>query len=1272
MKRIYAILLSVLFFTACYKEDVDRLFAEQSQLEALIQELREYCKQTNDQVDFLKTLINGSMIKEVSAFEEPETGKSGWEIFFTDGTSFRIYNGLDGSTPEISTVQEGDCWYWTLNGEKLLDNDGNPLRVNGKDGMTPTISPEGYWVIGGVVTGIQASGNKPRVEINADGYWVIDGVVTSVKASVQEPLLAIGAELIDQGILKDKAENVVENTAWYLSVDGETWVRISGRDGGNTGEGGNPGLIESVTVSPDGMTVRIVLSNGQEIQVPSWAWAQSLTERVNDLVDALETWISQAKYITEVTPLQDGSGNATGWRIHYSDDTFSDVYNGKDGEIPLVSVVKEGNDYFWTLNGEKLLVEGQPVKASAVKPEIRFGEELEGKTDTEGNPVEAGIWYLSVDGEAWTRITGPGGDAFFKEAPKVDVGKGSVVFTLQNGTQIEVALYDWVKSNFDTINKEFERINTLLESLKQRKYITKVEEVKSADGTYVQQYRVVFSDDTEILLGNTMIGIRAATSADGGDLNDLYWTVNGTDLLFNGRPVKANAQDALGAPQVKTGTELINTGVTTAVGGEAIIASANYLSVDGGGQWVRLTGDQGITGDKGDQGDPGKNGIIIGVEYDENGNFVTFKLGNGGEDIVLPTVTWMRAMNSLLDKVNEKLTTLQTLLQKSSYVIDTITEVRNEAGVVVGYDLKCRHLSTGRARILKIRNGEKGDPGAVPVISIKKGEDGKYYWTVNDEVMTDEEGNPVPVNGADGLSGENAPVPRVELGSNLTGVTADAQGNPIDGYAVYLSVDNGTKWTKISSPAGNPGAGDNSGETGTPDDPTNSGFSAQLSDDGYWLECTFDGGTTLKVPTKKWADEVKGKLDDLNTNVENLKKLLQNAKFIKEVRTFTEEGRSGWEIVCMDLDGQQLSPTYKIYNGERGEAGSQGDIPAIGVSGDPDKPDENALYWTLDGKLMKGPDGSNIPVTGKDAPAPQIQTGVSLLDKISQDADGQPILPAACYLSVDGGTMWYKVSGEKGEKGDSFIKNIDTKSSDEYVIFEMADGTEFKVAKYIEITVTFENVGDIFSIAKNTNRAVNFTVSGSCAKNLSLTTVVGGNWKVLQQYDGAEGRGSLTIQAPGDWDYNKVVLLLADQKGRVWTSSLKVETNWTAGDPFVDSRDERTYQIRRFADNKLWMTEDLKYGKASGYTYDELSDDLCPDGWRLPVNDDWQHLSDKFEPDFGAASVGGGWWSATAPITDGTVSIWQINYPGVSSEQVGKTIPRSVRCVKDDSSSPYR
>lgn len=292
--------------------------------------------------------------------------------------------------------------------------------MNGKDGITPTINADGYWVIDGVVTNIKASGSTPTVEINADGYWVINGEVTAIKASVTEPALKIGADLIDNAVLQDKTGATIVNTAWYLSVDGgQTWVRVSGKDGANTGgSGGNTGgdgcLIESISLSADGMTVIILLSNGQEIRVPSWAWAEALVQQVNDLAITLNTWITNAKYITDVAPLKDAEGKEIGWRISYNDATYSDVYTVRMGYrscrsgrgTPEIRVVKEGDDYYWTVDGEKLLIDGQPVKASAITPQLQLGEALSVPADVQGQPVVAGVWYLSVDGVTWARVSG--------------------------------------------------------------------------------------------------------------------------------------------------------------------------------------------------------------------------------------------------------------------------------------------------------------------------------------------------------------------------------------------------------------------------------------------------------------------------------------------------------------------------------------------------------------------------------------------------------------------------------------------------------------------------------------------------------------------------------------------------------------------------------------------------------------------------------------------------------------------------------------------------
>lgn len=55
----------------------------------------------------------------------------------------------DGQSPDISVKQAADGeWYWTLNGEWLLDKDGNTIPVTGECGVTPSMKIEnGKWYV---------------------------------------------------------------------------------------------------------------------------------------------------------------------------------------------------------------------------------------------------------------------------------------------------------------------------------------------------------------------------------------------------------------------------------------------------------------------------------------------------------------------------------------------------------------------------------------------------------------------------------------------------------------------------------------------------------------------------------------------------------------------------------------------------------------------------------------------------------------------------------------------------------------------------------------------------------------------------------------------------------------------------------------------------------------------------------------------------------------------------------------------------------------------
>lgn len=92
----------------------------------------------------------------------------------------------------------------------------------------------------------------------------------------------------------------------------------------------------------------------------------------------------------------------------------------------------------------------------------------------------------------------------------------------------------------------------------------------------------------------------------------------------------------------------------------------------------------------------------------------------------------------------------------------------------------------------------------------------------------------------------------------------------------------------------------------------------------------------------------------------------------------------------------------------------------------------------------KGEQG--VPGTaGTNASAPVLELGSAILaaNSTAKDSAGKDIEAASTYLSVgndaSGNAVWYKVSGDKGDKGDSFFKSV-TDADTDIITFTLADG----------------------------------------------------------------------------------------------------------------------------------------------------------------------------------------------------------------------------------------
>lgn len=150
--RILSIILLLSLFSSC-TADIDGLSERMDDLEARVEALEELCSQMNTNISSLQTIVgalqDNDYISSIAPVVEGED-TVGYVINFTQSGSVTIYHGEDGQTPLIGVRQDADGqYYWTVDGEWLLNDAGNKVQALGQDGITPQlkIETDGYWYI---------------------------------------------------------------------------------------------------------------------------------------------------------------------------------------------------------------------------------------------------------------------------------------------------------------------------------------------------------------------------------------------------------------------------------------------------------------------------------------------------------------------------------------------------------------------------------------------------------------------------------------------------------------------------------------------------------------------------------------------------------------------------------------------------------------------------------------------------------------------------------------------------------------------------------------------------------------------------------------------------------------------------------------------------------------------------------------------------------------------------------------------------------------------
>ena len=356
-------------------------------------------------------------------------------------------------------------------------------------------------------------------------------------------------------------------------------------------------------------------------------------------------------------------------------------------------------------------------------------------------------------------------------------------------------------------------------------------------------------------------------------------------------------------------------------------------------------------------------------------------------------------LEELCKQMNTNISSLQTIvtaLQNNVYVTGTTPLMKD--GKEIGYTIT---FSKGNPiTIYHGKDGQDGEDGITPTISVKKDTDGVYYWTLNGEfIMVD--GGKIQAEGKDGTNGTNGTTPQFKIENDYW----------------FVSYDNGANWTQL---------GKATGEDGIGGDSMFSGVDYKTSTD--YVIFTLADGTQIKLPTWSAFEALQRLCNETNTNLSALQTIvtaLQNNDYITSVDPLTENGK----VVGYTIKFAKSNPIV-IYNGKDGTDGVDGNTPVIGVKKDGD----GIYYWTLDGEFIIV-DGQKIKAQGTDG---------------SDGADGVTpkleIREGYWWISYDNGTNWTqlgKATGEDGKDADS----IKITQDENNVYFELADGTVITISK---------------------------------------------------------------------------------------------------------------------------------------------------------------------------------------------------------------------------------
>ena len=523
---------------------------------------------------------------------------------------------------------------------------------------------------------------------------------------------------------------------------------------------------------------------------------------------------------------------------------------------------------------------------------------------------------------------------------------------------------------------------------------------------------------------------------------------------------------------------------------------------------------------------------------------------NEQEQRIAALETWQKVVNGNIEA-------LQRLVTENDY-ITTVTPVTLN-GETVGYTIAFKTQPPitiyNGAKGNKGDKGEQGDKGdkgedgnaaALPLISLTQGEDGNWYWTLNGTLMTDAQGNPIRANGQDGKDGndgqdgkpgqdgtpgQSVPTPQLKTGKEL--IDAGTTGGTWTADAVYLSVDDGNTWTRVS------------GKDGTDSTATSAITKVEISENGMYVQFTLADDSTIDVPTKAWADAWEQQVKNLNTNVQALQTLTSGKKFITSVTPL--DNGTGYTINFSEGESVTIKQGEK---GETGDKGTDGVTPTVEI--------KEGCWWINNTNThVKATGDTGAPgAAGADGKTPtfKIEDG-ELKYQFPDDTEWTSLGSVKGDTGEQGNTGATGAQGPQGTQGIAgpqgdaiFAKDGIDNTKDDYVEFTLAgdDGKTFTVPRYVELGLTFyQNDGGIAdpyasAIIIDTYPVISYQFVGTATATTPRVSALlsdADGWKVTVD----RTNQTITVTDAPTAGERELIIMVTDSKGNARNYALTLE-----------------------------------------------------------------------------------------------------------------------------------